>query len=697
MYPAALAGGRATKYTELTAEDSERVCGPGFPDLGAIERSVIYGDARRVRSLRCDGRTGALALRGPVAVPTGAPWVMVDSGAPDGEHSGFRVETSGVGPDQVWHNEFRGTAEFVVMARDITGPVTYAPTVVTDDPADRAARELARMVSAQWRHEAGVRGLLDPVSLPVRWTAAWQQHDQPPMTPGDGLAGFADTFRRVWHRRLVVLGEPGSGKSTLAVLLLLGLLEHQPGDLVPVLFSMASWDPAREHLHRWLARRILEDYPRLQRPEFGGTESATRLLEARRVLPVLDGLDEIPQQRRVLALRRLNEALAGDAPVILTCRSGEYADTVGHVEELRSVAVVRANPVRPQDGLAHLRAAVPRPAQWQAVFAALDEEPDGPLAVALSTPLMIGLLRTVHRCPEADPAVLLDRDRFPDAAAIENHLLDSLLPTAFSDAPTPPDVPGPRVRWKAARAERWLRELAGDLTRRRTEDLAWWQFGGTPMSAPRLTTRPRRGLSPGAALAWVMLVCLLLWGCVAVFAVLATWLFSNTPHEWALVGSASVFWLGVWVVIAFVVWLFRVVRMPFYRDDALTPRRSLALGRRRTLTVAFTSGLVVALAAGTAFGTLAHWAPDISQSQRWVRTIGIGAVPGVLVAVWAWLRSTWSRYVLLRTWLALRGRLPWRLMTFLEHAHRVSVLRQLGGAYQFRHARLKERLAARRS
>ncbi|MGH3719446.1 MAG: hypothetical protein ACRDRI_11535 [Pseudonocardiaceae bacterium] len=69
------------------------------------------------------------------------------------------------------HNEFHGVADFVVMARDISGPVTYSPTFITAsaDPLDSATRELARMVDAQWRAEAGVRGLLDVSPLAIRW------------------------------------------------------------------------------------------------------------------------------------------------------------------------------------------------------------------------------------------------------------------------------------------------------------------------------------------------------------------------------------------------------------------------------------------------------------------------------------------------------------------------------------------------
>lgn len=54
----------------------------------------------------------------------------------------------------------------------------------------------------------------------------------------------------------------------------------------------------------------------------------------------------------------------------------------------------------------------------------------------------------------------------------------------------------------------------------------------------------------------------------------------------------------------------------------------------------------------------------------------------------------WGGYQLARLWLALRGRLPWRLFASLEDAHEKGLLRQAGAVYQFRHARLQDRLVA---
>lgn len=44
--------------------------------------------------------------------------------------------------------------------------------------------------------------------------------------------------------------------------------------------------------------------------------------------------------------------------------------------------------------------------------------------------------------------------------------------------------------------------------------------------------------------------------------------------------------------------------------------------------------------------------------------------------------------------LALQRRVPWRVMDFLDDAHRLGLLRAVGPVYQFRHAALHDHLAA---
>lgn len=59
-------------------------------------------------------------------------------------------------------------------------------------------------------------------------------------------------------------------------------------------------------------------------------------------------------------------------------------------------------------------------------------------------------------------------------------------------------------------------------------------------------------------------------------------------------------------------------------------------------------------------------------------------------------RTAWMSYLVAKTWLALRAKIPWRLMTFLDDARQRGVLRANGPSCQFRHVRLQEHLASRR-
>ncbi|MGW2426648.1 hypothetical protein ACWC0C_47200 [Streptomyces sp. NPDC001709] len=71
---------------------------------------------------------------------------------------------------------------------------------------------------------------------------------------------------------------------------------------------------------------------------------------------------------------------------------------------------------------------------------------------------------------------------------------------------------------------------------------------------------------------------------------------------------------------------------------------------------------------------------------------GMGIAFGIACGLVVVLGRPWGAFVIARTLLALAGRLPWRLMDFLQDAHRRGVLRQAGAVFQFRHARLRDHL-----
>ena len=297
---------------------------------------------------------------------------------------------------------------------------------------------------------------------------------------------------RVPTGRLVVLGEPGAGKTMLMVRLVLDLLARRAsGGPVPFLASVASWDPAGQDLRDWLRARLLIDYPALASPPPIGATGSTRaaaLLAAGLILPVLDGLDEIPEQVRGPAISRINDALQPGEQVVVTCRSKQYRDAVrpqgGAEVTLRGAAAIQLRPLDADAVRGYLCDDAAGPAaraRWDPVLAVLGTE--APAGQALSTPLMVGLARAIYNPRPGelagdlrDPAELCG-PALADRTAVESLLFDAFIPAAYRHDPA--------GRWKAQDAERWLVFLARHLEYTiGCPDLAWWQL---PLAIPRFT------------------------------------------------------------------------------------------------------------------------------------------------------------------------------------------------------------------
>jgi hypothetical protein len=122
---------------------------------------------------------------------------------------------------------------------------------------------------------------------------------------------------------------------------------------------------------------------------------------------------------------------------------------------------------------------------------------------------------------------------------------------------------------------------------------------------------------------------------------------------------------------------------PAGSPDTTGPRMLLRMDRWACLTAVALAGL----AAPAALLLLRGPFPRLPDST--LDAVLAGAVAAAAVA----LRFAWPRYTVTRLRLALAGRLPWRLMAFLDDAHRRGVLRRDGGVYQFRHSRLRDHLA----
>jgi hypothetical protein len=526
----------------------------------------------------------------------------------------------------------------------------------------------------------------------------------------------------------------------LMVRLVLDLLARRTdGTRVPILASIASWNPADQDLRAWLSEQLMIDHSALADAPPAGIDEPTQaaaLLASGLILPILDGLDEIPEGVRGVAISRINDAVRPGEPLLVTCRSQQYREAItpahGLEVTLRGAAAVELRPLDTAAVRGYLCDDAAGPAarvRWDPVFAVLGTET--PAGQALTTPLMVGLARAIYNPRPGEslstlrnPAELCNPG-LADRTAVEALLFDAFIPSAYQRGQT--------GGWKAQDAEKWLAFLAYYLDRTiGTPDLAWWQLpGAIPRFAWAVGSMVLVGIAAGlgigltalvrggGAAAGVAVVGAL---AVAMATLPAAAGYKRLPPpsrgmNWRLpyrsdvaLGAAAGIAAGalagagvlpevrpgigaavgagavVLVLTLIYGWSDLQKNAPFDTNSAASPPTMLARDRETAVFVGFSRWAGPAIGAGT------------------IATLRSGVGTGIVIAIAVWclfaalvslLRAAWPSYEIARVWLAFHHRLPWRLMSFLTDAHTRGVLRQAGAVYQFRHIELQHRLASR--
>lgn len=534
----------------------------------------------------------------------------------------------------------------------VSGVSLYLQLRSHASPEVTAAR-LARRVAAQWRDELVVRGIDRP--LVTRWSVL--------AAPSGSGAGRVLRFRaqgditdveRRWREltepRLVVLGEPGAGKTSLVITLVAALArEHVAGMPVPVLLNLAAW--RTDSLQDWMDAEIARQY---QLPS-----KAVRSLFAHGwLLPVLDGLDEVPVERGPMALEALSRWAGTDRACVVTCRTTEFEQAVEKLgERLNFAAVVEMVPISPADVATYLTTNSSSSERWRPVIDHVTARPDSPLARSLTTPLMAYLTRTAYREPSTDPAHLVT---LGSSRAIEAHLFNSYLPAVYG--PRPWATAGPR--YTARQAHRWLTTIA-TLSRyvafqRGTPTSGRAVFGRLAVSLllSALGVKFLMGFSAADTLGVI--------GLVVISFTLASALVGRISWgamRWAHLGIfvvVMVLWswwqLIGWAAVTILVYVVPVSR----RGDTLV--------------------VVVAL--------LMLWGGLLIEDDGWRLVVGVLLTITLLISV-QMLVSPWVVHL----WPVVAGRLPLRVDTFLRDAHARGVLRRSGDGYRLRHEQLRRYLA----
>ncbi|WP_416987050.1 NACHT domain-containing protein [Streptomyces sp. T028] len=287
---------------------------------------------------------------------------------------------------------------------------------------------------------------------------AFQRVEGPQLPLASGtFTAVRGYYESVPNGRLVITGGPGAGKTMLAAELVLAILEeHAAGDPVPVLLPLSGWDtsgdpPGPDAFARWLQGRLVDEYA-LTVP------TARALISAHRILPVLDGLDEMDPgdaeaegSRAASVLRALDLWLDGrrGVPFVLTCRTQWYDGLTQAGLVPSGVTRIELDKVSPSQAVEYLRKTRKgHPQRWESLFHELETNPTGLLATALDSPWRLIMTAVVY-ADDGNPGDLLHS---PDAPALKAHLLSHYVPAAsrtYPDAPPSGYTPAAVHTWLA--------------------------------------------------------------------------------------------------------------------------------------------------------------------------------------------------------------------------------------------------------
>jgi energy-coupling factor transporter ATP-binding protein EcfA2 len=161
------------------------------------------------------------------------------------------------------------------------------PTNLLENETDKITKNLIERYESRLEQKTDKRL---PVDLKLTYTKEGTSEDY--FNTHFDLIEVNETVEADWvttlkkHKHILIVGNPGAGKSTQLLELAIAWLKDETCPQIPVIFNLAPWTKDDKHFHEWLQSALVSGY--------GFSKAlAKEAIENNRILPLLDGLDEV--------------------------------------------------------------------------------------------------------------------------------------------------------------------------------------------------------------------------------------------------------------------------------------------------------------------------------------------------------------------------------------------------------------------
>lgn len=245
------------------------------------------------------------------------------------------------------------------------------------------------------------------------------------------------------NRSLLILGNPGAGKTTTLLELtrdLAAVAERDASHAVPVVLHLSTWNDPTESLESWIEAELSAKYQIPRRV-------ASYWLEQRRLIFLLDGLDEVRSDILSMCIENINNFIDQSNPpgMAVACRATDYTT---QPNKLKLTAAVELKSL----SSAQILSSIDR-SDTSNTSLGLALQKHEALRDLARSPLMLGVIKLTYKESSDESSIDLNRGTL---AEVQEQLFETYVARMFrrkskSDDAYTPEQTVSRLRWLARR------------------------------------------------------------------------------------------------------------------------------------------------------------------------------------------------------------------------------------------------------